>query len=437
MDDFEDDDFGAPSGSTSKAGIAQQTGTFDDDDDFGDFRDDTQAGQGGLAGDGDDDFGDFDSAAAATVGPSSSSTAGAPAQSTASAQTQRQRQTETGALPELNDPYGVIVAPPDFAEAFASAPAGEDTLTTLRRIVDDFFAAAYPGVEEAIYTDDPIPVPDPEMSLEDILLGRRGESSLRETYEKVIDEPQRRLREDKRPWEWKRSKVRLNAMRELGLPVNLDDVGLLLPEAQSDMCIADLRSPDRSAHSADDVFCPTASLRILQFADPPAKPMAPLVLPSIKTTLASPPSSRPGSSSASASAKQQLNGKSSSSALKSPISRSASPSASSAAKSPSGSRSSTPAPAPAPAHSMPALPPIDLERCTSLAKKSEQELSFMSVEQLNALREDLQKTAVDASNHLRGLLERKEMLQGQNETYNAMIQVSASHQTSLLLPVIC
>ena len=63
-----------------------------------------------------------------------------------------------------------------------------------------------------------------------------------------------------------------------------------------------------------------------------------------------------------------------------------------------------------------------MEACKALTAPTEAELSMQSLAQLHALRDELQRVAVQASNHLTGLLERKETLQGQNETYNAMIQ---------------
>lgn len=63
-----------------------------------------------------------------------------------------------------------------------------------------------------------------------------------------------------------------------------------------------------------------------------------------------------------------------------------------------------------------------MEACKALTAHTEAELSMQSLPQLNTLRDELQRVAVQASNHLAGLLERKETLQGQNETYNAMIQ---------------
>ena len=197
MDDFEDDDgFGEPSNA--------QTGA-DDDDDFGDFGDEGQAGTG-LD---DDDFGDFDEAGPSTV-PIPSGTQGAPPVAS------------TSTLPGLPS-YGRIVEPPDFAAAFRDAPEGESELDTLTRITNQFFEAAYPGLEESMYTDDPIPDMS-DLTVEDAFLGKKGESALRDIYTRLTEEPI-----ESKPWDWKKSKVRLAAMREVGLPVNLDDVGSLTP----------------------------------------------------------------------------------------------------------------------------------------------------------------------------------------------------------------
>lgn len=138
--------------------------------------------------------------------------------------------------------------------------------------------------------------------------------------------------------------------------------------------------------------------------------MAPLVLPSIRTTAASPTRSTHPSSSVA------RNGRVLSAS--SPISRSASPSTSSRRSQAAGPArpSSRAGPQPAP------IPPIDIEACKALTAHTEAELSMQNITQLNALRDELQRVAVQASNHLTGLLERKEMLQGQNDTYNAMIQ---------------
>lgn len=69
------------------------------------------------------------------------------------------------------------------------------------------------------------------------------------------------------------------------------------------------------------------------------------------------------------------------------------------------------------------MPPFRLDRCKELVAMTEEELSLRTATQLQVLREELQKEAVAASTHLTQLLEKKEVLTGQNETYNAMIQV--------------
>lgn len=46
--------------------------------------------------------------------------------------------------------------------------------------------------------------------------------------------------------------------------------------------------------------------------------------------------------------------------------------------------------------------------------------------ELEVLRKELQASAIEASQHLTALLEQKEVLTGQNETYNTMIQVCLS-----------
>lgn len=51
-------------------------------------------------------------------------------------------------------------------------------------------------------------------------------------------------------------------------------------------------------------------------------------------------------------------------------------------------------------------------------------MSFRTLKELEALQKEIQDVAIQASTHLTTLLERKEILSGQSETYNAMIQVS-------------
>ena len=204
MDDFDDDDdgFGEASG-------AQQGPANDEEDDFGDFGDEAQAGTG-LD---DDDFGDFDEAGpSASAGPNVS---GAPPSHSAPQPT-----ASTSAQPTGLPTFGRIVAPPDYQAAFRAAPEGEDTLTTLQRIVNDFFDAAYPGVEDSLYSDKPVPDLT-DLTVLDLMLGKKGESSMRDSYTRMMEEPIQ-----SKPWDWKKSKVRLAAMREVGLPVNLDDVSI-------------------------------------------------------------------------------------------------------------------------------------------------------------------------------------------------------------------
>jgi hypothetical protein len=73
---------------------------------------------------------------------------------------------------------------------------------------------------------------------------------------------------------------------------------------------------------------------------------------------------------------------------------------------------------------------LDKEKCEQLANLSEEEMSMQAIGELEILRNDLQARAIEASQHLTALLEQKETLMGQNETYNAMIQVCPSHTPS-------
>lgn len=65
-----------------------------------------------------------------------------------------------------------------------------------------------------------------------------------------------------------------------------------------------------------------------------------------------------------------------------------------------------------------------METCQRLANVTEEAMKMRAIGELELLRQELQSTAIEASQHLTALLEKKEILTGQNETYNAMIQVS-------------
>jgi hypothetical protein len=131
--------------------------------------------------------------------------------------------------------------------------------------------------------------------------------------------------------------------------------------------------------------------------------MDPLVLPSIRTTIASPTKGK-------ASTSKQSTGRSR------PGSRSVSPAP------PGTSAQSTPG-SPARRSIQAAIPNIDKDKCELLANITEQEMSLKAIGELEALRNELQASAIEASQHLTALLEKKESLTSQNNTYNAMIQV--------------
>lgn len=134
-------------------------------------------------------------------------------------------------------------------------------------------------------------------------------------------------------------------------------------------------------------------------------PLPSLVLPSIRTTPASPSpntsvsAKKPFSTSAPVSASLRANG------LHSSTSRSASPS-------PTRHQSS-----------LPTIQPIDLDACRILIELKEEDMSIQTLTELDVLRTQMQDIAIHASTHLTTLLERKETLMGQSGTYNAMIQV--------------
>lgn len=148
---------------------------------------------------------------------------------------------------------------------------------------------------------------------------------------------------------------------------------------------------------------------IPQFA-PPTK-MQPLRLPSIRTTAASPTKDKRPIDSTSNGRRSGANSRSASpNRLGRTNSNPASPS--SASRSPSRQNSQI------------IIPPLDKEKCEQLANMSEEDMSMKALGELEILRNDLQNCAIEASQHLTALLEQKETLSGQNQTYNAMISVS-------------
>lgn len=143
--------------------------------------------------------------------------------------------------------------------------------------------------------------------------------------------------------------------------------------------------------------------------------MDPLILPSIKTTLASPSKDKHSASSPRNGRRSQANSRSTSPTRLGASGRGSNPS------SPSTSSRS-----PARQSSQIQIPPLDKEKCERLANLSEEDMSMQALGELEVLRKELQASAIEASQHLTALLEQKEVLTGQNETYNTMIQVCLS-----------
>lgn len=142
--------------------------------------------------------------------------------------------------------------------------------------------------------------------------------------------------------------------------------------------------------------------------------MQPLRLPSIRTTAASPTKEKSPIPSTSNGRRSGANSRSTSPNRLGRGGTGSSPaSPMSAARSPT--RQSSQA----------VIPPLDKEKCVRLANVSEEDMAMKAVGELEILRNDLQASAIEASQHLTALLEQKETLNGQNETYNAMISVSS------------
>lgn len=140
--------------------------------------------------------------------------------------------------------------------------------------------------------------------------------------------------------------------------------------------------------------------------------MDPLILPSIRTTLASPSKDKHSASSPRNGRRSQAGSRSTSPTRLGASGRGSNPS------SPSTSSRS-----PARQSSQIQIPPLDKEKCERMANLSEEDMSMRALGELEVLRKELQAIAIEASQHLTALLEQKEVLTGQNETYNAMIQV--------------
>ncbi|KAK9897771.1 hypothetical protein P389DRAFT_195362 [Cystobasidium minutum MCA 4210] len=332
---------------------------FDDDDDgFGDFGEPAQAGQSTNGGnDGDDDFGAFDEAGTAqddSFGFDSQDQQPEAGPSTLPLQSQQPQEN-----PDKDDWFGPAVEL-DWENIWE-----DDEARTAA--VMDYFEKACPNMNEGLDNSPErlarIDRIDPTVeNLTDIILD--GFPDERRIL-KELDDPTK-FPIPIQPWDYKRSNIRLEAMRARGIPVNLDD-----------------------------------------FA-PPTK-MDPLVLPSIRTTLASPSKEKYSTSSPREGRRSQAN------------SRSASPTRLGRGSAPA-SPSSGPSRSPARQSSQVPIPPLDREKCERLAKLSEEEMTMKALGELEILRDDLHASAIEASQHLTALLEQKEVLTGQNETYNAMIQ---------------
>lgn len=343
-----------------------------DDDGFGDFGDPTQAGED------DDDFGAFDEAGIVEDGSFGfeGETAGEETAAAIPHVIPSQRGT-------LNSEEDSMPAPNiDWQNIWQD----KDALT---KAIIGYFEQVYPniyeGVDNSVERNEAWDRIDMTLNPQEILL--QGNTGAKRLLEELHDPTKFPI--PIKPWDWKRSNIRLEALREKGIPVNLDDV-----------C---LHSRVRAVRQLD--LTPSSPI---QFA-PPTK-MDPLVLPSIRTTAASPAKDKRSLGS-------PINGRGSR-----PGSRTASPTRLSGRNS-SPASPSTPSRSPARQNSQVAIPALDQEKAQTLANMPEEELNIKSLDELKKLRNELQSSAIEASQHLTALLEQKEILAGQNETYNAMIQV--------------
>ena len=213
----------SPLGTASSDAIAGPSSSNQLEDDFGDFGDDmgNAGGEGTNEDDDDDDFGAFDEADQADFSFGDEAEAEADAPQPPSLAPAPTPPIQSGLPP-----------PPNIAAALTSAPPGTSSLDVLTSIVSGYFAQVYPDIcgpqAQAPMTNANANAMDMSerdtvgMSAKDIIIPK-SDTKMRQAYEELVEKEWKY-----KPWDWKRSATRLAAMRELGLPVNLDDVGALV-----------------------------------------------------------------------------------------------------------------------------------------------------------------------------------------------------------------
>lgn len=188
----------------------------DDDDGFGDFGEPTQAG--GDGNDDDDDFGAFDEAGAtedASFGFDEPSQMEAGASSSPAA-----AQVSSQAAPS-EDNEGFFGPPVQID--WDSIWQDDEARTSA---IMNYFKEAFPNINEGI-DDSPERLQawdrlDTTLNATDIILSGYPEAK------KMLDEldDPTKFPIPIKPWDYKRSNIRLEAMRAKGIPVNLDDVSI-------------------------------------------------------------------------------------------------------------------------------------------------------------------------------------------------------------------
>lgn len=189
----------------------------EDEDDFGDFG---EPASGNTANDDDDDFGAFDEA-----GVSEDPSFGLE---------DNNQQPEAG--PSRSSTSVPAPPPPDNDESDWGPPSTIDFESiwqdkeALTSAIIGHFEKAYPslyaGLDESPARREAWNKIDMSLEPEQIMLRNNpGAKRILEDYTDATKFPYK-------PWEWKRSHIRIQAMREQGIPVNLDDVRRCVPSAR-------------------------------------------------------------------------------------------------------------------------------------------------------------------------------------------------------------
>lgn len=183
----------------------------DDDDGFGDFG---EPAEGGIPNDDDDDFGAFDEAGAQVEdasfgfeGDENPNVQAGPSSSSMPANPPPPSETDV-------DDFG----PPSNID-FESIWQDKEALTSA---ILGHFHKVYPNLYDGLDTSparrEAWNKIDTTLDPEEIILRNNpGAKRILEEYTNPNTFPYK-------PWEWKRSHIRIQAMREQGIPVNLDDV---------------------------------------------------------------------------------------------------------------------------------------------------------------------------------------------------------------------